>query len=126
MYLPVLTSFTRYHCIPITHKAPIKPKLSNFTIICTEIKVSAKIDKEEQNNEDGPCMKIIYVDPYYLRFDNDLHFGFESFLSGVGGFIGIFLGYSLLQIPELLENCLGLFGRRNAQKQRSRRRVKTR
>jgi hypothetical protein len=26
----------------------------------------------------------------------------ESFLGGVGGFVGIFLGYSLLQIPELL------------------------
>ena len=33
---------------------------------------------------------------------NTKNFDFESFVSGVGGFIGIFLGYSLLQIPDLL------------------------
>ena len=28
--------------------------------------------------------------------------GFESFWSGVGGFVGIFLGFSLMQIPDLV------------------------
>ena len=29
-------------------------------------------------------------------------FGFEDFVSDLGGFIGIFLGFSMLQIPQLL------------------------
>ena len=29
-------------------------------------------------------------------------FGFEDFISSLGGFIGIFLGYSMFQIPQLL------------------------
>ena len=29
-------------------------------------------------------------------------FGFEDLISGLGGFIGIFLGYSLMQTPQLL------------------------
>ena len=29
-------------------------------------------------------------------------FNFESFWSGIGGFVGIFLGYSMMQFPEAL------------------------
>ena len=36
------------------------------------------------------------------EIENSKSYDFESFVSGVGGFIGIFLGYSILQIPELL------------------------
>ena len=28
--------------------------------------------------------------------------GFENWLSNVGGFVGIFLGYSMMQFPEML------------------------
>ena len=42
------------------------------------------------------------MDKYYEEITEIKDFGFEDFISGLGGFIGIFLGYSLMQIPELL------------------------
>ena len=47
-------------------------------------------------------IKIAYLDDEYQEIINVRDFGFESFWSGVGGFVGMFLGYSLLQVPELL------------------------
>ena len=35
---------------------------------------------------------------------DDCSFGFETFWSSIGGFTGIFLGFSLLQIPDLIVN----------------------
>ena len=51
-------------------------------------------------------VKIIYTENYYQEIANSQDFSLEAFFSGVGGFIGIFLGYSILQIPELLDNFL--------------------
>ena len=45
-------------------------------------------------------IELIYAEEKYQEFINAREFGFESFGSGVGGLIGIFLGYSFLQIPE--------------------------
>ena len=47
-------------------------------------------------------VKIVYVDKYYEEIKDEKDFGFEDFISNLGGFIGIFLGYSMLQIPQLL------------------------
>ena len=50
-------------------------------------------------------MMFLYGDSVYEEIQNTRSFDLESFVSGVGGFIGIFLGYSILQLPELI----GLF-----------------
>ena len=39
---------------------------------------------------------------YYEEIEYSKDFGSESFISNLGGFIGIFLGYSMMQLPELL------------------------
>ena len=70
---------------------------------CIEMKVSTKLDEKEENKWEEPSIMILYTDLYYLNIVNVQSFGFESFVSGVGGFIGIFLGYSILQIPDLLK-----------------------
>ena len=43
-----------------------------------------------------------YLDNKYQEIVNEREFSFETFWSSVGGFVGIFMGYSLLQIPELV------------------------
>ena len=48
-------------------------------------------------------LEFVYRDEFYQEIVNLKEFGFESFWSGVGGFVGIFLGYSLLQIPDLVQ-----------------------
>ena len=47
-------------------------------------------------------MELAYMDESYQEFINAREFGFESFWAGVGGFVGMFLGYSFLQIPDTL------------------------
>ena len=54
------------------------------------------------NNKDVSLIKLEYRERHYQEIKYAEDFGFESFWSGLGGYVGIFLGYSLLQIPELL------------------------
>ena len=46
-------------------------------------------------------LKIVYLDRYYEEIIEIKDFGLDDFISGLGGFIGIFLGYSMMQIPRL-------------------------
>ena len=45
---------------------------------------------------------IVYVEKYYEEITQVEDFGFHDFISNLGGFIGIFLGYSMMQIPGIL------------------------
>ena len=83
-----------------------KQILLSYDPPCVDMQVSTKFDEKEDNEWGRPCVEIFYTNSYYLNIQNEQTFGFESFLSGVGGFIGIFLGYSILQIPELLGSVL--------------------
>lgn len=51
-----------------------------------------------------PKIKIIveYMTEVYRETTIQKHFGMLSLWSQIGGFVGIFLGFSLLQLPELL------------------------
>ena len=56
----------------------------------------------------GIDLKLEYLTGSYRETVNKLAFDMATLWSQVGGFIGIFLGYSLLQVPELVENWCGL------------------
>ena len=84
------------------HIGNYKDILMSYSGPCVDMVVSSKMDKEEENEWKEPCFKILYTTKNYQDIRNTQSFGFESLLSGVGGFVGIFLGYSILQIPELL------------------------
>lgn len=43
-----------------------------------------------------------YTEKMYEEIQYTKAMGFESWLSNVGGFVGIFLGYSMMQFPELI------------------------
>ena len=47
-------------------------------------------------------LKMVYLDRSYEEITEIKGFGFEDFISGLGGFLGIFLGCSMMQIPQLL------------------------
>ena len=66
------------------------------------------------NNEPSPkptdiSLEFIYPERSYEEIKYNKMMGFEGWLSNVGGFVGIFLGYSMLQIPELLAYMIGFF-----------------
>ena len=57
-------------------------------------------------------IKLIYSERKYQEIVNTRDFGMDNFWISVGGFVGLFLGYSLSQIPELLASIPSLFRKR--------------
>ena len=47
-------------------------------------------------------IKFYYQEQYYQELQYLPDFDLETFISNIGGFVGIFLGYSMMQFPELL------------------------
>ena len=47
-------------------------------------------------------IRVIYNDRQYEEIQYARDFGFESFWSGVGGFAGLFMGFSIMQFPAIL------------------------
>ena len=47
-------------------------------------------------------LRVFYQPKTFIKIINTRAMGFESFGGGAGGFIGVFLGYSLMQIPDLI------------------------
>lgn len=70
-----------------------------------------KFDPSYPENLKEVAVRFLYRDKYYQEIEYVRDFGFESFMSGVGGFVGIFLGYSLRQIPELIIGFVALIGK---------------
>ena len=79
---------------------------------CDDMMVVTNVVKErgclrQKNSSDAEQMlsyldlEIIQGSEMYQEIENVKDFGVENCWSGIGGFIGIFLGYSLLQIPDL-------------------------
>ena len=46
-------------------------------------------------------LRFHYLNCMFQRISNVREFGFESLWSSMGGLLGFFLGYSLLQLPDL-------------------------
>ena len=73
-------------------------------IPCDEMLVLT-IDSVNSNPNPIPkdiAIKFIYSGKSYAEIQYTKAIGFESWLSNVGGFVGIFLGYSMMQAPEFL------------------------
>ena len=79
--------------------------LANYTAPCINMynavawKWNARQDKSSSNNT---LIKFLYQDKYYEEIQYTKAFDVEGFISNLGGFVGIFLGYSLMQLPGIL------------------------
>ena len=76
---------------------------------CFSSEVVTKYDKEEENESEDPTIQILYRETIYQVILNTESFNFKSCVSGVGGFAGIFLGYSILQSLDLISILFGFF-----------------
>ena len=61
-------------------------------------------------------VQCIYQDETYQEIVNLMDFSFESLWSNAGGFIGMMLGYSVLQIPEAIYKIWDLYRKRSKRK----------
>ena len=73
------------------------PPCDQMNIIYRENKVKANAEVPPQTFQ----VKIQYEDKTYQEIKNSRGFNFENVWAGIGGFVGIFVGVSLMQIPGL-------------------------
>ena len=55
-------------------------------------------------NKNESSIKLIYRDRQYEEIRFSRGFGLEGYWSGIGGFVGIFIGFSMMQLPALFGN----------------------
>ena len=60
------------------------------------------VDVEGTKNSDTIQIKFYYQEQYYQQLRYLPDFDVETFISNIGGFVGIFLGFSMMQIPDLI------------------------
>ena len=82
----------------------LKAIIEQYEKPCDEMLV---LSIDSINNNPAPILKdiaikFIYTEKIYEEIQYIKAIEFENWLSNVGGFVGIFLGYSMMQFPELL------------------------
>ena len=87
--------------------AKLKTMISSFSGIsdgrsCISMDTLVIQSKAVRQDDKHITIKVSYLGNTYQETENIQDFTFETFFSSLGGFIGIFLGYSMLQAPELL------------------------
>ena len=65
---------------------------------------SSTESKSRLTSDKISTIKVSYTDKSYQEILFVRDFGIESVWSGIGGFVGIFLRYSMMQFPEMLGN----------------------
>ena len=80
---------------------------------CINVEILNRIEKRpiplKLHKEPSLTLKFQYLKEEYKYIENRKSFDDESLLSMTGGYVGIFLGVSLMQMPSLLESLLRLF-----------------
>lgn len=79
-----------------------KALLSTYDPPCLDMNTLVSYAKETSQTERQFKFRIVYTVDEFQEITNVKEFTFEMFWSSVGGFLGIFLGYSVLQVPELI------------------------
>ena len=91
-------------------KAPDKLMgiFNQYTEPCIKLASIVTFQEKAKNHEKDPNSFVLvfnYLEEMYQEIRNEKDFDMEMFWSSVGGFIGMFLGYSLWQCPEMLFSC---------------------
>ena len=64
--------------------------------------IAPLVQKDTKDEKGAIHISIIYSNTEYQEIVNSRDFDFDSMWSGIGGFVGIFTGYSLFVVPDLL------------------------
>jgi hypothetical protein len=95
-----------------SHIEYYKDVLASYEPPCLDMKIMVKyFNNIKQEGEKHFLIKIVYRDSFFQEIKNLEDFTLPTFWSNIGGLLGICLGYSLLQIPELIKNFLSLLKR---------------
>ena len=88
--------------------------MSKWFLICFAWFKIINIDSINNNPDPNPediGLKFYYTEKIFEEIQYIRAIPFENWLSNVGGFVGIFLGYSMIQFPEFLICLAHIFGK---------------
>lgn len=91
-----------------------KDVLASYDPPCVDMTSLVFVKNDMAQSEGKFQIKVLYAENFYQEILNDQGVSFETFFSGVGGFVGIFCGYSILQLPELFEGMKKMYRRKNS------------
>ena len=83
----------------------LSKNLSNLTLPCNTMILSMGVVAESlrRRKEYYQMISIVYSTSQYQEIINVKDFDFDSMFSAMGGFVGIFLGHSLLQFGDMFD-----------------------
>ena len=84
--------------------------LSTYDPPCVEMTTMVTVNKDSTQKRNEFKIKFTYTENVYQEIVNSESFDFTTCFSGVGGFVGIFLGFSLRDMPNILSNIPGIVG----------------
>ena len=90
--------------------------LASYDPPCVDMTTLVMVDKELLETHENFDFKVVYTEDYYQEIQNSQDVSFETFFSGVGGFVGIFCGYSIMQVPELFDHIKPSLGKQQIRK----------
>ena len=84
------------------HILRYKDIISTYDPPCVDMTTLVTVVRDLDQRKRHFRIKVQYTESFYQEIKNVRDFSFEIFWSSVGGFVGMCLGYSALQIPDLL------------------------
>nr|XP_014285382.2 pickpocket protein 28-like [Halyomorpha halys] len=78
---------------------------------CSELQYEIRVNKAPRNlsldlthhsNETFTVLKVVFQGNYFIGIKRTVMFGFSDFVANVGGILGLFLGFSILSLLEII------------------------
>ena len=77
-----------------------KDVLASYDPPCVDMTTLVIVDRNLGQTDEQFRINVMYAEDFYQEIENGQDISFETFFSGVGGFVGIFCGFSILQAPD--------------------------
>ena len=90
-----------------------KDFMESYDPPCVEMNTRVIVNKDLPQEKDELKIVIRYTEDVYQKIENIEAMPLLAFFGQWGGFVGIFLGYSFLQIPELITDAKNYFNSKN-------------
>lgn len=84
---------------------------------CVEMNTMVIVNKDLPQEKDEFKVVIRYTEDVYQKIESIESMSLLAFFAQWGGFVGIFLGYSFLQIPELIKDANNYFNAKDKERE---------
>ena len=85
-----------------------KDIVGHSPVPCQQMSYGINMEREGKAGSSDPRepfrVRFVYLDEHYLEIQNERDFGWDMCWANIGGYVGLFLGISLLHVSELLSN----------------------